>query len=102
MVDPTLPFDLPPFLTPEPGLNSGMMIAEVTSAALMSENKHLPTPCSTDSPPTSANKEDHVSMAAHVARRFQRMNRNLGMIIAVEFLCAAQGVELTPALRVVL
>ncbi|MEQ8299878.1 MAG: histidine ammonia-lyase [Hyphomonas sp.] len=93
MVDPTLSFDLPPFLTPEPGLNSGMMIAEVTSAALMSENKHLANPCSTDSTPTSANQEDHVSMAAHGARRLLRMNRNLGMIIAVEFLCAAQGVE---------
>jgi histidine ammonia-lyase len=93
MVDPTLSFDLPPFLTPEPGLNSGMMIAEVTSAALMSENKHLANPCSTDSTPTSANQEDHVSMAAHGARRLSRMNRNLAMIIGVEFLCAAQGVE---------
>ncbi len=105
MVDPTLSFDLPPFLTPEPGLNSGMMIAEVTSAALMSENKHLANPCSTDSTPTSANQEDHVSMAAHGARRLERMNRNLGMIIAIEFLCAAQGIEFrapletSPALR---
>ena len=57
--DPTLSFDLPPFLTPEPGLNSGLMIAEVTTAALMSENKHLANPCSTDSTPTSANQEDH-------------------------------------------
>lgn len=108
LVDPTLSFDLPPFLTPEPGLNSGMMIAEVTSAALMSENKHLANPCSTDSTPTSANQEDHVSMAAHGARRLLRMNRNLSMIIAVEFLCAAQGVEFrapletSPALKRVL
>jgi histidine ammonia-lyase len=72
MVDPTLSFDLPPFLTPEPGLNSGLMIAEVTTAALMSENKHLANPCSTDSTPTSANQEDHVSMAAHGARRLKR------------------------------
>jgi histidine ammonia-lyase len=93
MVDPALSFDLPPFLTPEPGLNSGMMIAEVTSAALMSENKHLANPCSTDSTPTSANQEDHVSMAAHGARRLQRMNENLRMIIAIELLCAGQGVE---------
>jgi histidine ammonia-lyase len=64
MVDPTLSHDLPPFLTPDPGLNSGYMIAEVTTAALMSENKHLANPCSTDSTPTSANQEDHVSMAA--------------------------------------
>ena len=77
MVDPTLTFDLPPFLTPEPGLNSGYMIAEVTTAALMSENKHLANPCSTDSTPTSANQEDHVSMAAHGARRLMRMNENL-------------------------
>lgn len=93
MVDPTLSFDLPPFLTPDPGLNSGFMIAEVTTAALMSENKHLANPCSTDSTPTSANQEDHVSMAAHGARRLHRMNANLGMIIGVELLCAAQGIE---------
>ena len=93
MVDPTLSFDLPPFLTPDPGLNSGLMIAEVTTAALMSENKHLANPCSTDSTPTSANQEDHVSMAAHGARRLKRMNTNLSSIIGVELMCAAQGVE---------
>ncbi|KPQ18545.1 MAG: histidine ammonia-lyase HutH [Rhodobacteraceae bacterium HLUCCO18] len=93
MVDPTLSFDLPPFLTPNPGLNSGLMIAEVTTAALMSENKHLANPCSTDSTPTSANQEDHVSMAAHGARRLKRMNENLAVILGVELLCAAQGVE---------
>lgn len=93
MVDPTLSFDLPPFLTPEPGLNSGMMIAEVTAAALMSENKHLANPCSTDSTPTSANQEDHVSMSAHGARRLLRMNKNLNTILGVELLCAAQGIE---------
>ncbi len=94
MVDPTLSFDLPPFLTPEPGLNSGFMIAEVTTAALMSENKHLANPCSTDSTPTSANQEDHVSMAAHAARRLVAMNTNLGRILGVELLCASQGVEM--------
>ncbi|WP_146347768.1 histidine ammonia-lyase [Falsiphaeobacter marinintestinus] len=93
MVDPTLSFDLPPFLTPEPGLNSGLMIAEVTTAALMSENKHLANPCSTDSTPTSANQEDHVSMAAHAARRLGRMNANLAVILGVEAICAAQGIE---------
>ncbi|MFN3952914.1 MAG: histidine ammonia-lyase [Pararhodobacter sp.] len=93
MVDPTLSHDLPPFLTPNPGLNSGYMIAEVTTAALMSENKHLATPCSTDSTPTSANQEDHVSMAAHGARRLIRMNENLAVILGVEALCAAQGVD---------
>ncbi len=93
MVDPTLSHDLPPFLTPDPGLNSGLMIAEVTSAALMSENKHLATPCSTDSTPTSANQEDHVSMAAHGARRLRRMNANLAQILGIEALCASAGVE---------
>ena len=93
MVDPALSFDLPPFLTPEPGLNSGLMIAEVTAAALMSENKHLANPCVTDSTPTSANQEDHVSMAAHGARRLTPMVRNLNQILGVELLCAAQGVE---------
>ena len=68
------------------------MIAEVTTAALMSENKHLATPCVTDSTPTSANQEDHVSMAAHGARRLGRMVENLDRILGVELLCAAQGV----------
>ncbi len=99
MVDPTLSFDLPPFLTPDPGLNSGFMIAEVTTAALMSENKHLANPCSTDSTPTSANQEDHVSMAAHAARRLGQMNDNLGRILGVELLCAAQGVEMRAPLE---
>lgn len=99
MVDPTLSHDLPPFLTPEPGLNSGFMIAEVTTAALMSENKHLANPCSTDSTPTSANQEDHVSMAAHGARRLLRMNANLNVIIGVEMLCAAQGIEFRAPLK---
>lgn len=93
MVDPTLSHDLPPFLTPEPGLNSGLMIAEVTTAALMSENKHLANPCVTDSTPTSANQEDHVSMAAHGARRLIQMVTNLNRILGVELLCAAQGIE---------
>jgi len=93
MVDPTLSHDLPPFLTPDPGLNSGFMIAEVTTAALMSENKHLANPCVTDSTPTSANQEDHVSMAAHGAFRLMRMVENLAVILGVEALCAAQGIE---------
>jgi histidine ammonia-lyase len=94
LVDPALNFGLPPFLTPEPGLNSGFMIAEVAAAALFAENKHLANPCSTDSTPTSANQEDHVSMAAHAARRLARMNDNLARIIGIELLVAAQGVEL--------
>lgn len=99
MVDPALSHDLPPFLTPEPGLNSGFMIAEVTTAALMSENKHLANPCSTDSTPTSANQEDHVSMAAHGARRLKRMNDNLAVILGIEALCGAQGIEARAPLK---
>jgi histidine ammonia-lyase len=93
IVDPVLSYDLPPFLTPNPGLNSGYMIAEVTTAALMSENKHLANPCVTDSTPTSANQEDHVSMAAHGARRLGPMVDNLNQILGVELLCAVQGIE---------
>lgn len=92
MVDPALSFNLPAFLTPRPGLNSGLMIAEVTTAALMSENKHIAMPCVTDSTPTSANQEDHVSMAAHGAVRLGRMIENLNVILGVEAICASQGV----------
>lgn len=92
MVDPVLSFDLPAFLTPKPGLNSGLMIAEVTTAALMSENKHIAMPCVTDSTPTSANQEDHVSMAAHGAVRLGKMVENLNVILGVEAICAAQGI----------
>ncbi|QPM91662.1 histidine ammonia-lyase [Pseudooceanicola algae] len=99
MVDPTLSFDLPPFLAKDPGLNSGFMIAEVTTAALMSENKHLANPCSTDSTPTSANQEDHVSMAAHGARRLHRMVANLSHILGVELLCGALGIECRAPLK---
>jgi histidine ammonia-lyase len=93
MVDPTLSHDLPPFLTRDPGLNSGFMIAEVTSAALMSENKQHAAPASIDSTPTSANQEDHVSMAAHGARRLAPMVANLERILGIEALCATQGIE---------
>ncbi len=99
MVDPTLNFDLPAFLTPKPGLNSGLMIAEVTTAALMSENKHLAHPTVIDSTPTSANQEDHVSMAAHGARRLAPMVRNLNVILGVEAMCAAQGLEFRAPLK---
>jgi histidine ammonia-lyase len=99
MVDPTLSHGLPAFLTPEPGLNSGFMIAEVTSAALMSENKHRANPCSTDSTPTSCNQEDHVSMACHGARRLGPMNENLFKIVGIELLTAAQGVEFRRPLK---
>ena len=94
LVDPALSFGLPPFLTPDPGLNSGFMIAEVTSAALMSENRQKAAPAVIDSTPTSANQEDHVSMAAHAAARLEPMVENLARIIAIECLVATQGVEM--------
>ena len=90
---------LPPFLTPEPGLNSGFMIVHVTAAALASENKSLAHPASVDSLPTSANQEDHVSMATFAARRLQPMLRNSGHIVAIELLAAAQGIEFLRPLR---
>ena len=93
LVDPTLSFGLPAFLSTEPGLNSGLMMAEVTSAALMSENKQLAHPASVDSTPTSASQEDHVSMACHGARRLLDMATNLERIVGIEALAAAQGAE---------
>ena len=85
---------LPAFLTPEPGLNSGLMIAQVTAAALTSENKALATPHSVDSISTSGNQEDYVSMGMSGARRLQRMVENLRHTIAIELLCACQGIDL--------
>ncbi|MDD9903467.1 MAG: histidine ammonia-lyase [Rhodospirillaceae bacterium] len=84
---------LPSFLTRDPGLNSGFMIAHVTAAALASENKQRAAPASTDSLPTSANQEDHVSMATHSARRLTAMADNARGIVAIELLAAAQGVD---------
>ena len=84
---------LPPFLTPNAGLNSGFMIAHVTAASLASENKSLAHPASVDSLPTSANQEDHVSMATFAARRLQPMIDNTAHILGIELLAAAQGIE---------
>lgn len=84
---------LPAFLTPEPGLNSGFMLPQVTAAALVSENKQRATPASIDSIPTSANQEDHVSMAAHGARRLLPMAQNAKAIVGIELLAAAQGCD---------
>ena len=84
---------LPPFLTADAGLNSGFMIAHVTAAALASENKSLAHPASVDSLPTSANQEDHVSMASFAARRLQPMIANTAHILGIELLAAAQGIE---------
>jgi histidine ammonia-lyase len=84
---------LPPFLTASPGLHSGFMIAHVTAASLASENKSLAHPASVDSLPTSANQEDHVSMATFAARRLQPMIDNVAHILGIEWLAAAQGIE---------
>jgi len=86
--------ELPPFLVTDSGVNSGFMIAQVTAAALASENKQRAAPASIDSLPTSANQEDHVSMATHAARRLGEMNENLADIVAIELLAAAQGIDL--------
>jgi histidine ammonia-lyase len=90
---------LPAFLTPEPGLNSGFMIAQVTAAALTSENKALAAPHSVDSISTSGNQEDYVSMGMSGARRLERMLTNLRHTIAIELLCACQGIDLLAPLQ---
>lgn len=92
LVDPALS-GLPAFLTPRPGLNSGFMIPQVTAAALVSENKQRAYPASVDSIPTSANQEDHVSMAAHGARRLLPMVENASAVLGIELLAAAQGCD---------
>jgi histidine ammonia-lyase len=92
LVDPALS-GMPAFLTPHPGLNSGFMIPQVTAAALVAENKQRATPASVDSIPTSANQEDHVSMAAHGARRLLPMVENAVCVVGIELLAAAQGCD---------
>ncbi len=98
LVDPALS-GLPAFLTPRPGLNSGFMIPQVTAAALVSENKQRAFPASVDSIPTSANQEDHVSMAAHGARRLLQMAANAANVVGIELLAAAQGCDFHAPLR---
>jgi len=98
LVDPALS-RLPAFLTPRPGLNSGFMIPQVTAAALVSENKQRAYPASVDSIPTSANQEDHVSMAAHGARRLAEMAENALSVVAIELLAAAQGCDFHAPLK---
>ena len=98
LVDPALS-GLPAFLTPKPGLNSGFMIPQVTAAALVSENKQKAYPASVDSIPTSANQEDHVSMAAHGARRLMGMVENATAVLGIELLAAAQGCDFHAPLR---
>lgn len=92
LMDPALS-GLPAFLTPRPGLNSGFMSMQITAAALVAENRQRATPASVDSIPTSANQEDHVSMAAHAARRLLPMAENTAGILAIELLAGAQGCD---------
>ena len=99
LVDPTFSYGLPAFLSPEPGLHSGMMAVEITSAALAAENKALANPRVVDSTPTSANQEDHVAMSCHAAYRLRAMNRNLARLVGVEAVCSAQAVELRAPLK---
>jgi histidine ammonia-lyase len=92
LVDPKMS-GLPAFLTDDPGINSGLMIPQVTAAALVSENKSMAFPASVDSIPTSAGQEDHVSMAPIAARKACQIARNAAGVVAVELIAAAQGVD---------
>lgn len=98
LMDPALS-RLPAFLTPEPGVNSGFMLAQVTAAALVAENRQRAMPASVDSIPTSANQEDHVAMSAHAARRLLAMAENAAAIVGIETLAAAQGCDFHAPLR---
>jgi histidine ammonia-lyase len=98
LVDPNMS-GLPAFLAPDSGVNSGFMLAQVTAAALVAENRMLCHPASIDSIPTSANQEDHVSMATHGARRLLEMTANALKIVAIEFLSACQGIDLRAPLK---
>jgi len=98
LVDPALS-GVPAFLTPQPGLNSGFMIPQVTAAALVSENKQMAYPASVDSIPTSANQEDHVSMAAHGARRLLKMAKNVDYVLGIELIAAAQACDFHAPLK---
>lgn len=98
LIDPKMS-GLPPFLAPDSGVNSGFMIAQVTAAALVAENRMLCHPASVDSIPTSANQEDHVSMATHGALRLRTMTANTLQIIAIELLAACQGIDFRKPLK---
>jgi len=98
MMDPAVS-EMAGFLTEEGGLNSGFMIAQVTAAALVSENKVLAHPASVDSIPTSANKEDHVSMGTHAARKAFEILKNTEQVLGIELMCAAQGLDLRRPLQ---
>ena len=87
------------FPHPSPGLNSGFMIPQVVAAALATENKHLANAVATDTVPTCANQEDHVSLATYAARRLHTMAENLARLLAIELMAAAQGIELRRPLQ---
>jgi histidine ammonia-lyase len=99
LVNPALSSGLPPFLAPEPGLNSGFMIVQVTAAGLISENKVLCHPAVVDSIPSSANREDHVSMGMTSANKAARVVENVRTVLGLELLCACQGVDLRAPLK---
>ncbi|CAN5856334.1 histidine ammonia-lyase [soil metagenome] len=99
LVNPHLSSGLPPFLAPDSGLNSGFMIAQVSAAALVSENKVLAHPASVDSIPSSAGREDHVSMGATAALKLAMIHDHVRTVLAIELLCAAQGLDLRRPLR---
>ena len=94
MVNPQLSNGLPPFLAPQSGLHSGFMIAQVTAASLVNENKVLTHPASTDSIPSSAGREDHVSMGAFAALKLRQIHDHVRTVLAIELLCAAQSIDL--------
>jgi histidine ammonia-lyase len=99
LVNPHLSNGLPAFLAPDSGLNSGFMMAQVTAASLVSENKVLSHPASVDSIPSSAGREDHVSMGALAALKLRQVHDHVRTILAIEFLCAAQGLTLRQPLK---
>jgi histidine ammonia-lyase len=99
LVNPDLSGDLPAFLTDDPGVCSGFMIAQITAAALVNECKALSAPASVDSIPTGANKEDHVSMGMASARKARQVLRNVEVVLGIELMCAAQGLEHRRPLR---
>jgi histidine ammonia-lyase len=99
MLDRTRSHGLPPFLAEDAGVNSGLMIAHYTQAAMVAENRRLASPASVDSMPTSAMQEDHVSMGWGAARKLRQSVSNLGRIIACELVCAARGIDLRSPVR---
>ena len=99
MLDPARSYGLPPFLAEDAGVNSGLMLAQYTQAAMVAENRRLAVPASTDSLPTSAMQEDHVSMGWAAARKLRTVVANLGRILAVELVCAARALDLRAPLE---